>query len=178
MPDIDVYDDPLWEYVLVRTLKPYIPAVQRWWKEYKYMKIKGTGVQPIQYDTVECPNGLSMRMTSTPVRSPIKGVQAFPFVPTAYLNITGVPGGVIKMVERVCQKGLEIDGFVVLEKHNLPSTYNKGQFVAFVPRDVLDSTEDLGKYVYLTTAELIQLAQGICPRSIVGKCSQYLLPEG
>ena len=177
MSSVDIYDDPLWEYTLVRTLKPYIPAVQCWWKGYESMKIDGTGVQPIQYDTVSCPPGLSMRMTSTPVRSPIKGVQAFPFVPTVYLNITSVPGGLVKMIERVCQKGLEIDGFVIIEKHNLPSTYNKGQFVAFVPKDVLENTKDLGKYVYLTTAELIQLAQGMCPRSVVGKCTQYLLPE-
>lgn len=174
MSDTPIYDDPIWEYVVVTKLQPYLPAVRKWWKEYDSMKILGTGVFPIEYDDVECPPGLSMRMTSTPVRSPIKNVQAFPYVPTSYLQITGVPGGVNRMIERVCYNGLELEEFTIIEKHNLPSTYQKGQWVGFVPTEVLKGAKEMGKYVYLTIQELAGLAQGKCISSVPGKCARYL----
>lgn len=167
-------DDPIWEYTVVSRLKPYIPAVKRWWSEYENLRVLGTGVFPIEYDDMENQPGLMMRMTSTPVRSPIKNVQAFPYVPTSFLQITGVPGGVNRMIERVCDKNLEIEGMVIIEKHNLPSTYQKGQFIAFVPKEVLSGAQELGKYVYLTLQELSGLAQGICLKSVAAKCARYL----
>lgn len=175
MTDPEQIDDPIWEYLLATKIQPYLEAIRKWWSEYKDLRCYTTGVLPVKYEGIECPPGLMMRMTSTPVRSPIKGVQAFPYIPTAYFSITGVPGGVNKMVEYVCKKGLTIEEFTVVEKHNLPSTYQKGQFVALIPTEVLEDTKDLGKYVYLTTAELINLAQGICPKTVPGKCAQYLL---
>ena len=121
-----IYDDPIWEYVLVSKLQPYIPAIKKWWDNYESFRVVSTGVFPINYEDPVTPPGLFVRMTNTPVRSPIKGVQAFPIIPSAYLQITGVPGGVNRMIERVCMKGLEIDGFVIIEKHNLPSAYHSG----------------------------------------------------
>lgn len=170
----DILEDPIWEYTLATRLTPYLPAVRRWWSEYDKMKILGTGVFPIHYDDIECPPGLNVRVTSTPVRSPIKNVQAFPNVPTAMLQITGVPGGANRMIERVCYKGLKLEEFIIIEKHNLPSTYHKGQFVAFVPEDVLNGSKELGKYVYLTIPELQELALGKCLPSVKWKCARYL----
>lgn len=169
-----IFSDPIWEYVLVSKLQPYIETVRKWWDNYANLTIRGTGVFPVDYDDVDCPPGLMYRVTSTPVRSPIKHVQAFPFVPTAYLQITGVPGGVNKMIERECTKGLHLDEFVIVEKHNLPSTYHKGQFVAFVPLSVMEGREQLGKYVYLTRSELTALTQGNILPSINNKLLQYL----
>ena len=68
--DAAIFDDPIWEYTLVRKLQPYIPAVRRWWSEYENMKIVSTGVCAIKYDDIEVPPGLVMRMTNTPARSP------------------------------------------------------------------------------------------------------------
>lgn len=169
-----IFDDPIWEYTLASKLMPYLPAIRRWWSEYDQLKIMGTGVFPIQYDDVECPSGLNMRVTSTPVRSPIKNVQAFPFVPSALLQITGVPGGVNRMIERVCEQGFELEEFIVIEKHNLPSTYHSGQFLAIIPKDVYNGSKELGKYVYLTVQELAALANGECKTSVKWKCLRYL----
>lgn len=171
-----ILDDPIWEYVVASKLQPYLPAVRKWWEKYDQLKIMGTGVFPFECDDegLEVPPGLNIRVTSTPVRSPIKNVQAFPFVPTAFLQIIGVPGGVNRMVERVCHNGLKLEEFVIIEKHNLPSTYQKGQFVAFVPEDILNGSKELGKYVYLTLQELVSLAQGKCVTSVKWKCGRYL----
>lgn len=173
MNDESILDDPIWEYTVVSRLQPYLPAVRKWWSEYENMRILGTGVFPIEYDDVECPPGLSMRMTNTPVRSPIKNVQAFPFVPSSYLQITNVAGGVNRMIERVC-KNLVLDEFTIIEKHNLPSSYQKGQLICFVPTTVLEGAREMGKYVYLTVQELCALAQGIVLNSVPPKCSRYL----
>lgn len=169
-----IYDDPIWEYLVVTKLQPYLPAVRRWWSEYENMRITRTGIMPIEYKDMEVPPGLQMRMTNTPVRSPIKNVQAFPYVPTSYLEITGVKGGVNRMIERVCFGGFKLEEFTLIEKHNLPSTYNKGQFVAFIPTKVLEGAQELGKYVYLTVPELIGLAQGVVVRTVPGKCARYI----
>lgn len=176
MTSDSVYDDPIWEYVLATKIQPYIPAAKKWWDKYDKLEIKGTGVFDYEYDVVEdknVPPGLMIRVTSTPVRSPIKNVQAFPFVPAAYLQISGVPGGVNRMIERVCKDGLEIDGVTIVEKHNLPSTYHKGQILAFIPTDVLAGSYKLGKYMYLTLVELVQMSRGNLPQSVITKCYQY-----
>lgn len=169
-----IYDDPVWEYVIASKLQPYIPAVRKWWSEYDKLPIRGTGVFNIEYDDIDCPPGLMYRVTSTPVRSPIKNVQAFPFVAAAYLQITGVPGGVNKMIERECKKVLKLEEFTVVEKHNLPSTYHKGQLLALVPTSIMEGVEQLGKYMYLTRNELEAMAKGILLPSVPAKCAQYL----
>lgn len=170
-----IYDDPIWEYVLASKLQPYLPAVKEWWKNYDKLKIIGTGVYPVELDGIECPPGLQMRVTNTPVRSPIKGIQVFPFVPAAYLQITGVPGGTTKMVERVClNRKFTIEDFTIIEKHNLPSTYHGGQFLCFIPSHLLNSADMLGKYVHLTLPELAALAQGVCLPLTMGKCARYI----
>lgn len=174
MKNESVFDDPIWEYVLVSKIQPYLESIRRWWADYDKMQITSTGVLPISYDDLETPPGLFMRMTNTPVRSPIKGVQAFPFIVSAYLQITGVQGGTVKMIERLCYEGLQLEEFTLIEKHNLPSTYQKGQLICVVPTQVLENTRELGKYVYLTAPELCALAQGHVLSSILGKCKQYL----
>lgn len=142
--DATIFDDPIWEYTLVRKLQPYVPAVRRWWSEYENMKIVSTGVCAIKYDDIEVPPGLVMRMTNTPARSPIKNVQAFPFVPSSYLQITGVPGGASRMIERVCYNGLKLEEFTIIEKHNLPSSYQKGQLLVTIVELLRDRGQALG----------------------------------
>lgn len=173
-----IYDDPVWEYVVVSKLQPYLPAARKWWANYDNLVIRGTGIYPIEFDDgTPVPPGMDMRMTNTPVRSPIKNVQAFPFVPTQYFQITGVPGGATKMITRVCNRseGLILEEFTIVEKHNLPSTYHKGQFVAFIPTEIYKGAKKLGKYVYLTVQELQALSAGVVLKSVSYKCTQYAL---
>lgn len=158
MSDIKAYDDPIWDYVLATKLQQYIPTVREWWKGVEDIDIIGTGVFPIEGENV--PPGLMYRMTNTPVRSPIKHVQVFPFVPTSYLQITNVAGGANRMVSRVCAKGFTLEEFTIIEKSNLPSTYHQGQFVAFVPTEIMEGITNLGKWVYLTAPEMAAIANG------------------
>jgi hypothetical protein len=116
------------------------------------------------------PPGLMYRFTRSAKKSPILGIQAFPMVPTAFLQITGIAGGSVKMIERVCQDfKFHIDEFVIIEKSNLPSTYNSGQFIAFIPEDIFVDTKSLGQWMYLTSTELMYLAVGHITKEIQDK---------
>lgn len=158
MSDVNSLDDPIWDYVLGTRLKPYVEYAKKWWETYEQQELTETGVCPIQGDDV--PSGMMLRKTNTPAHSPIKGVQIFPFVPAGYLQITGVAGGVTRMISRVCDRGFEIDGIRVVEKHNLPSTYHKGQILCFIPKDIIEGKQKFGKFVYLTLPEMVALSQG------------------
>jgi len=149
-------DDPLWEHVLQQRLMPYIPAVDAWWANIPDLSVHHTGIYGIE----GAPPGLMYRFTRSPVKSPIKGIQAFPFVQTGYLQITGIQGGSTKMVERVCRQGLIINEYKIIEKHNLPSTINQGQFVAFVPITMYENTKELGSWLYFTQDEMVKLLKG------------------
>lgn len=172
MADIEKYDDPIWEYTLNAKLAQYIPAVRDFWNNIEDIEIVGTGVYPMKGDSN--PPGLMYRVTNTPVRSPIKNVQVFPFVPVSYLQITNVAGGANRMVSRVCANEFMIEEFVIIEKSNLPSTYHQGQFIAFVPKDILNSAKSLGKWVYLTTPEMCALVQGKVTTPIKNKMIKYI----
>lgn len=168
---IDTYDDPIWEYTLITRLQPYIEAVRNFWQNIDSIDVKGTGVYSVQ----GAPSGLMYRMTSTPVRSPIKGIQIFPFVPSAYLQIANVPGGYTRMIGRKCADNkLHIDEFTIIEKSNLPSTYHQGQFLAFIPTAMLEENTFNGKYVYLTADEMRKIVKADLPDSIKNKLIKYL----
>lgn len=150
-------DDPIWDYVLESRLRLYIPAVRDWWDNVHTFSMVDTGVAEIACDTP----GLYVRFTRTAIRSPIKGVQAFPFVPTGRLQLSGVQGGSTKMVERVCLGDrLKIDEFTIICKSNLPSTFGATQFVAFVPTEILEDTYLLGRWIYFTIEECSLIARG------------------
>ena len=173
MANIEMFDDPVWEYVLNSKLAQYIPCVRRFWECVEGIDISGTGVYPVRGEDV--PPGLMYRVTNTPVRSPIKNVQVFPFVPVVYLQITNVAGGAHRMVSRVCAGNrFKIDEFTVIEKSNLPSTYNQGQFVAFVPTKIIEGVKQLGKWVYLTADEMIALCKDNVPDRVKAKLIKYI----
>lgn len=172
----DRMDDPVWDYVLGTRLGPYIPFARDFWGRIEEVPVRSTGVFPVTAEGA--PPGLMYRVTNTPVRSPVKGVQVFPFVPVSYLQITGVPGGVTRMVARVCRGGrMRLEEFTAVEKSNLPSTYHRGQFVALIPTDILNNTGSLGKWVYLTRSELTDLSAGIVPDSVRYKTVRYVRPS-
>lgn len=173
MSDPIKYDDPIWEYTLATKLHDYIEPARRFWATVEDIFVSGTGVYPITGDDV--PPGMMYRMTNTPVRSPIKHVQIFPFVPVSYLNITGVAGGVNRMVSRVCMDGrFKIDEFTIIEKSNLPSTYHQGQFIAFVPTEILNGAQTLGKWIYCTIPEMMSVAKGVIPKTLEAKMLKQL----
>lgn len=170
----DQLDDPIWEYIVNSKLAPYVPYMREFWNNISEIPVCSTGVFP--FPEVEgAPPGMMYRVTNTPVRSPIKNIQVFPFVPTAYLQITNVAGGSNKMIQRVLgRREFTIDEFTLIEKSHLPSTYNQGQFVAFVPTDILNNTAMLGKWVYLTHDEMVALCQDFVHTRVKEKLIKYI----
>lgn len=166
------YDDPVWEYVLSAKIQPYIIDARNFWGNISDIDVKGTGVFPVK----DANAGFMYRVTNTPVRSPIKGVQVFPFVPVPYLQITGVAGGASRMISRVCADNKFVfDEFTIIEKHNLPSTYHSGQFLAIIPTAVLEHRDELqGKYIYLTKEEMTSICTGTPADSLINKVIKYL----
>lgn len=164
-----VYDDPIWEFVVRQRLQKYVEPVRKWWQNVENLKIESTGV----FSLTDNPPGLMYRVTKCASKSPIKGVQAFPFVPSAYLQISGVAGGSVKMMERVCMGGLQLEEFTIIEKHNLPSTYNQGQIICFVPTEIYQNSKQMGRFVYFTIAELEALGQGIISKSVQSKVEKH-----
>jgi hypothetical protein len=119
-----------------------------------------TGLYPVEYDDVQ-PPGLFWRFTRTPIRSPIRGIQAFPFIVAGYLQLTGVPGGSTKLIQKLLlSRDYTLGEFTCLEIHNLPSTFNQGQLIAFVPTDIYVDSRNIGKWIYLTNAEISGLIKG------------------
>lgn len=150
-------DDPIWTYVLKTRLEPFIPFVRDWWANAYDFSFLDTGIGEICGDQI---SGLYVRFTRTAIRSPIRGIQAFPFVPTARLQITGVQGGSTKMIDRVClENRFKMDEFTIVCKSNLPSIFNASQIVAFIPTDMLENLS-LGVWLYFTKEELSLLARG------------------
>lgn|SRR5262245_29531274 len=159
-------DDPIWPYVLSQRLMPYIPFVREWWLHVAEYEPPGTGMEEL----VNTIPGLYIRFTRTAVRSPIHNVQTFPFTPTARLQLSGIQGGANKMVERVCLNNkFKIEEFTIICKSNLPSIFGAGQIVAFVPTDILENTEKLGRWLYFTKEEIEALACEHVPLTVINK---------
>jgi len=159
-------DDPIWNYVLETRLQPYIGYVREWWANVHNFSMLDTGITELYYDDAP---GLYVRFTRTAIRSPIRGIQAFPFVPTARLQITGIQGGSTKMIDRVCLNGrFKIEEFTIICKNNLPSVFNASQLVAFVPTELLEN-QTLGCWLYFTQEELSLLARGESNEAIRNK---------
>ena len=171
---IEITNDLNWEYVLISKLMLYVECVKKWWGLYGKHEFNSTGVSPMTFDDdTEVPPGIFIRTTATARRSPIKHIQAFPFIPTHYLPIFKVPGGMCRMIERVCKRNLEIDGLKIIEKHNLPSTWHKGQFIALIPKDIYENSQKLGRYMYLSKEEILSISDGILLDSTIRKCKRF-----
>jgi len=171
---MDKINDDEWEYILITKLMPYVEYIKKWWSLYGKNDIQSTGVSPMTFDDgTVVPQEIFIRTTTTARRSPIKGIQAFPFIPTSYLQIYKVPGGMCRMIERVCERNIEIDGLKVIEKHNLPSTWHQGQFVALVPKEIYNNAQKLGRYMYLSKEEILSIADGFLTWPTIRKCRRF-----
>jgi hypothetical protein len=117
-------------------------------------------VYPIEY-SLEQPAGLFYRFTRTPIRSPIHGIQAFPFVVYGALQISGVHGGSTKLIQHLLSgNDFTLEEFTCIDIHNLPSTYNQGQLIGFVPTSIYVDIKVMGKWIYMTNYEISSLIRG------------------
>jgi len=79
----EMLDDPFYEYQLVQQVQKYLPAVRKWWADYENRVCTVfTGTYDVtDYDA---PYGLLERRCMSPKKSPLPGIQMFPFIPTTY----------------------------------------------------------------------------------------------
>ena len=150
-------------YILETRLRQYIPAVRQWWDNLEDCAPVDTGTYGIE----DAPHGLMYRFSRKIANSAIKGVQGFPFLPTACLQLAGIPGGAVKAVEAACLDGqFTIDEFSIVCKSNLPATWTRGQILVFVPTDIYKGERVMGRWVYLTNDEVIALVKGDIPVTV------------
>jgi hypothetical protein len=144
---------------------PYVAPVREWWETIDIHEYADTGVYGLAG-----PPGLNVRFTRTAIRSPIRGIQAFPFVTAACLQLMGIQGGSTKMLNRVClDNRFTIDEFTIICKSNLPSTFQQGQILAFVPTDILNGSNAIGRWLYFRPNEILALANGIVLPTVLNK---------
>ena len=73
MANVELYDDPIWEYTVATRLTPYLPEVRKFWSNIDNIAPDNIGTFNIEGDGV--PPGLMYRICNTPVRSPVKHIQ-------------------------------------------------------------------------------------------------------
>jgi hypothetical protein len=150
-------------------LKPYIVAARQWWTDADKFCPRATGTMPYEGG----PNGMCIRFARTPALSPLRGIQSFPFVPSTYLDIQFVPGGIKKMIKHVCDIGLTMEEFTIIEKSNLSSTFTQGQLLCLVPTVTLNELP-CDRWIFMRDEEIHMVMEGIVPEEVKEKCARAL----
>jgi len=137
------------EYLLTTRLLPYLTDMREFWKKVDTINTVITGEHKYKGE-------ISYRVTNSPGRSPIKNVQVFPFIATADLGIA--LSGYQQIIARVCRENkFRIEEFVIVVKSGIPTMCQRGQWISFVPIDVLEKAQDVGSWVFLTKEEMRNL---------------------
>jgi hypothetical protein len=157
--------DPVYEYILQAKLEPYIEWAKRWWTYWEDEVFFETGTYPAK----GAPPGTFIRFSRTLAHSAVRGVQAYPYVATPFLQLRHVPGGSRALVDRLCGRteGFIIDGIRCIERKNLHGTERNGQFIALVPVTLVDAAAleqrmVRGRYLWIRGEDILSLAAGIC----------------
>lgn len=167
----DEYTDAQNLQIVFTRLAKYMPTIREFWKRYPN-DIMMDHVGSFMVDEANAP-GLMYRVCPNSIRSPIKHLQVFTFVPVAFLQISGISGGVNRMVERVCNE-VTLDEFTIVQKHASPATYNGGHILCIVPTEYYNGTKSMGKWVYLTYDELMLLRKHEIPVSAHQKFMKFI----
>jgi len=162
-------NDKVFEYILIDILKPYTEAARDWWSKYANKAFPYTTSFPIK----GAPIGMYEKCCRSPRMSPLYGIQAFPIVRVAQLNLPRMTGGATKQVERIAKDGLEIDEFTVIAKIGLQSTLRSGMFLCYVPTDRLRSATQM-RWVYLKPSEMLELVNGIVTSDVIERITPFI----
>ncbi len=137
------------EYLLSTRLIPYLKDMREFWQQVTGINTMITGEHKFKGD-------IYYRVTNTPNRSPIKNIQVFPFVSTANLGI-GSSGYQQTLAKICCENKFRIEEFTIIVKSGIPTMFQRGQWLAFIPTDVLEKAQDIGTWVFLTKEEMRNL---------------------
>lgn len=136
------------EYLLSARLLPYLVDMREFWKDVDSISTVISGEHSYKKDIL-------YRVTNTPTRSPIKNIQVFPFISTASLGMTS---GYQQMLSKICGSGkFRIEEFTIIVKSGIPTMFQRGQWLSFVPTDLLEKAQDIGTWVFLTKDEMRNL---------------------
>ena len=155
-------DDPVFRYVLMDKLQPYIAAARKWWAEKEGRSFLTTSTFPLKWG----PPGMYEKCTRSPRMSPIYGIQAFPVVNVSYLDLPRMPLGAMSMVEKIAKEGIEIDEFVIVSKSGLQSTNRAGLFLCIILKEELES-RSMSRWVYMRPNDILELANGIVSKDLI-----------
>jgi hypothetical protein len=151
-------DDPVYMALIRAKLVPYLEAAHEWWDKYENVVYKDTG-----FFQLEGPPGWAVKVCRFPRHSPVSGIQVFPYVPVPRLQLDKMSGGVRQMIDRLIgHAGIEVDGMMVLCRANVTSTCQSAQFLAFVPKVILEAAP-AGRWIYFTPKAVRELAMGMVP---------------
>jgi hypothetical protein len=170
--------DPVYEYVFQNKMEPYIAWAKEWWKTWQEKTYFETGTYP---PGDGAPRGLFIRFSRTLAHSPVRGVQAFPYVSVPYLNLHHVPGGIRRFVDELCHSGFTLHGMVLIERRYLHGTERNGQFICIVPQELfteLDGRMVKGRYVWLSGDDILTIASGVIDGRIQRRFRRYCEPPG
>jgi len=160
-------DDPVFLYILIDKLQPYIQAARQWWADKEGHSFQTTSTFPIKWG----PPGFYEKCTRSPRQSPVYGIQAFPIVHVSHLQLPRMPLGAMSMVEKLTKDGIEIEEFVIIGKSGLQSTSRLSLFLCIIPKKELEA-RSMSRWVYMRPNEMIELVSGAVPKSLV----ERLLP--
>lgn len=162
--------DEVYGYMLQAQLEPYLEKAKEWWDNYDIKEFTHTGSFPIE----DGPNGMFIRFYRTPKQSPIKGIQAFPYVISNVIDIPKVPGGIRKFIHNTCAKGYTIRDFTLIEKMYLHGTERSGQFICIIPNDkYIVGCE--GRFVWVSDGDIHDISSGFITKKIKDKFMRYLV---
>lgn len=165
--------DPIHEWVFRNKMEPYIEWAREWWLHRTEHTFFETGSYPAE----GAPIGMCVRFSRTLSHSPIKGIQAFPYVNAPYLQLHHSPGGSRRLVERLCGM-ITIDEFTLIPKKYLHGTERTGQFICIVPTDLLAEEQGVrGRYVWFSGSDLISLSEGMCDKNIRERLKALLIEK-
>ena len=165
-PDLDT---DAWERVLVDRLKHLVPVAERFWANVSSLEVNRTGSFPLQGEES---SKMMVRITRAASKSPIKGIQAFPFLPADELRISLVPGGYKRMIKKVLGEEMELDGMKILEIENCRNTYTRGTVIAFIPPERLKARWE--RWMYVSLDDAWALSRGEVPDAIQHKAEKWV----
>lgn len=156
-----------WERVLYDRIINLIPIAKEFWDNINDLDFYRTGSYPIPGYEKE---SMMYRITRTADRSPIKGIQAFPFVPSANLMISDK--GLKQMIKRVCGSDMVVEGMKLVEIDKCHFTYARKQVIAFIPVERLNKRWE--RWMYVSMYDAYKLSVGIVTDEIQKKAKRML----
>lgn len=138
------------ERVFYVRLNEVLPDAKAFWNTEQGLDVSEPGVHKFR--------GKVMYIIYPKVKkSPIKYVQAFPFVPLKDLGIFGNARNIAPMCSAIVGGGLEVDGMEVRLLKDGSNNYRMSS-LAFIPKDVMD--RQLSRWLHLREEDVRQLSRG------------------